>query len=89
MRNRPEPPVFAVVADRLAALRGDVNIHVILEVLADAGQVMGDVDAQRSQLVGRSDARKEQQFGRIHCAAAQDNLIVGVDDLLFALVKEL
>src|SRR6202042_178721 len=62
----------------------EVDVHVVLEVLAHSGQVMDDRDAERLQLVGRADARQQQQARRVHRAAAQDQLTVDPDALGFA-----
>ena len=43
-------------------------------MLADAGQVLHDVDAERAELVGVAHARQLQQLRRVDRAAAQDDL---------------
>jgi len=40
----------------------DVDLKVILQVLADAGKIMDDVHAERAQLVCVADARKLQEL---------------------------
>ena len=70
-------PVGFVVADR-RGLGGQVDVHMVLEVLAHARQVVDDVDAQRAQLVGRSDAGKQKQPRRVDRATAEHDLPVGV-----------
>ncbi len=47
-------PVGGVVADR-GGLGGQVDVHVVLEVLANTGQVMNRVDAEGSEFVGGAD----------------------------------
>ena len=59
-----------VVADR-RRLRGQVDVHVVLQVLADAGQVVHDRDAELAQLGAGPDARQQQQPGRVDRAAAR------------------
>src|SRR6185295_19501836 len=49
-----EGPVGLVVADR-GGFGGEVNIHVVLEVLANTGQVMNRIDANGSEFVGGAD----------------------------------
>jgi hypothetical protein len=59
-------------------LRGavlDVDLEVVLEVLADPRQVVDDVDPERAQLVRVADARELQQLRRVDRAAAEDHLV--------------
>jgi hypothetical protein len=51
-----------------------VDLEVVLQVLAHAGQVVHHVDAERAQLVGRSDPRDLQQLGRVDGPAAEHHL---------------
>ena len=62
----------------------DVDLEVVLEVLADARQVLGDEDAVIAKVAGRADARQHQQLGRVDRAAAEDHL-VGEDVLCVVL----
>src|SRR4029450_4292376 len=50
------------------------DLHVVLEVLAHAGQVQHDVDAASRQVFARSDAREQEQLGRVVCARTEQNL---------------
>ncbi|MEH3076731.1 MAG: hypothetical protein PGN11_08605 [Quadrisphaera sp.] len=59
----------------------DVHLQVVLEVLADAGQVDGAADAEGGEVGGVTDARELQQLGRAERPAAQDHL-TGVDAAL-------
>ena len=52
----------------------DVDLEVVLEVLADARQVVHGVDAERLELVGVADAGELQQLRRVDRAAAEDHL---------------
>ena len=47
---------------------------MVLQVLADAGQVVHDVDAERRELRGVADAGELQQLRRVDRAAAEDHL---------------
>src|SRR5690242_4184714 len=51
---------------------------MVLEVLADAGEIMHDRDAEPSKIVGRTDAGQEEKLGRVDGSAADDDLGVGV-----------
>ena len=48
------------------------DVDVIVQVRADAGQILGDANAVRAQMVGRTDAGQQQQLRRIDRAAAED-----------------
>ena len=52
-----------------------VHLEVVLQVLADARQVVDDVDAERLQLGGVADAGQLQQLRRVDRAAADDDLV--------------
>ena len=60
--------------DRL--LRGvlDVDLEVVLEVLADSAQLVDGCDPDRAQVVGRADAGELHQLRRVDRAAAEDDL---------------
>ena len=47
---------------------------MVLEVLADAGQVVDDRDPEGSQLLGVADARQLEELGRVDRAAGEDHL---------------
>ena len=64
------PAILAVVADG-RRLGREIDIHVVLEVLADARQVVDDLEPERAQLVGRPDAGQQQQPRRVDRAAAR------------------
>ena len=59
----------------------DVDLEVVLEVLADARQVVAHVDADRAQLPGVTDPRQLQQLRGVEGAATQDDL-TGADPLV-------
>ena len=53
----------------------DVDLEVVLEVLADAGQVGDDVDAERAQRSCALPTPGElEELGRVDRAAAEDHL---------------
>ncbi len=60
--------------DRLRALVLDVDLEMVLEVLADAGQVVDDRDPDGLQLRGIADAGELEQLGRVDRAASEDHL---------------
>ena len=66
--------------DRLLRAVLDVDLEVILQVLADARQVVDDVDAERLELAGVADAGELEQLRRVDRAAAEDHL-AGLDPL--------
>ncbi|MDH6501180.1 hypothetical protein M2156_007399 [Streptomyces sp. SAI-149] len=53
----------------------DVHLQVVLQVLADARQVVDDVDAERAQLLGVADAGELEQLRGVDGAAAEDDLL--------------
>src|SRR5699024_9543677 len=53
----------------------DVDLEMVLEVLADARQVVDDVDAERLELARVADAGKLEQLWRVDRAAAEDHLV--------------
>ncbi|MCY1224890.1 hypothetical protein D9M72_370670 [compost metagenome] len=59
---------------RLGAGVLDVDLEVVLQVLAHAGQVDHRLDAERLEVGGVPDAGKLQQLGGIDGAAGQDHL---------------
>src|SRR5262245_12554596 len=64
----------AVERDRLLARKLDVSLDVVLQVLADAGQMLDDRDSERLEGVGVADPRQHQHLRRVDRAAAQDHL---------------
>lgn len=40
----------------------DVHLEMILQILADTGQILHDLDAMFSQLAGRTDAGQQQNL---------------------------
>jgi hypothetical protein len=63
-------------------LPGEDEIEMILQVLADARQVVHDLDARFPQVRRRADARQEQQLRRAERAAADDDLAARPDRAL-------
>ena len=59
---------------RLRARVLHVDLEMVLQVLADAGQVVHDVDAERRQLARVADAGELEQLRRVDRAAAEDHL---------------
>ena len=68
------PQQRRVERDRLQAFVLQVHLEVVLQVLADAGAVDHDRNAQRAQRVGRPHARAQQQLRRGDRAAADQHL---------------
>ena len=52
----------------------DVDLEVVLEVLADAGELVDHGYAERLQVLGVADARELHQLGGVDRAAAEDHL---------------
>src|SRR3546814_11541321 len=63
-----------VERDRLRAGVLHVDLQVVLQVLADARQVVRDGDALRLQFVGRADAGQQQHLRRVDGAAGADQI---------------
>ena len=70
-------PQLAVEGDRLAAAELKVDLQVVLQVLADPGQIVGDRDPGRAQHRARADARELQDLGRADRTGRQDHLARG------------
>ena len=70
------PPQLQARGDRHGLRAGmlHVDLEVILEMLADPGNVLHHVDAQRAELVRVADPRELQDLRRVDGAAAQDHL---------------
>src|SRR5215212_976749 len=68
-------PIGGVVAD-WSRRGGEVDVHVILEVLPHSWQVIDDWHTGRLQLHTRTDARQQHQAWRIDRATTQDQLAV-------------
>lgn len=64
---------------RLRPVRRESQV-MVLEVLADAGQVHGRLDASTAQLLGVTDSRALQDKRRGEGAAADDDLLSGAED---------
>ena len=58
----------------------DVDLEVVLEVPADAGQLVPRLDADCAEVLRRADARELEQLRRVDRAAAEDHL-ARLDDL--------
>ena len=71
LQASPDGPVQLgdVIVGMIARAFGDdEEIEMILQILADARQIMDDRDADRLQMIGGADARLQQQLGRAHGA---------------------
>ena len=53
---------------------------MVLEVGADARQVVDDLDADLPQVVGRADARQQQQARRADAAGGDQHLALAAQD---------
>src|SRR5271156_7084448 len=56
-------------ATTLGRAADDVDVEVILQVLADAGKIVRHLRAERTQFLGRADAGEEQKLRRVDGAA--------------------
>ena len=63
--------------DRLLGGVLDVDLEVVLEVLADAGQVVHERDAELGEVLLVADAGELEQLRGVDRAAAQDDLAGG------------
>ena len=71
---------YVVVGVVAGAFGDDEQIEMILQVGADAGQVVHRRDADRFQMIGRADARLQQQLRRADGAGRDDHLALGAQD---------
>ena len=55
----------------------DVDVEMILQILADARQVEHHRHAERAQLAGRTDAGEEQKLRRVDRAAGEHHFLSG------------
>ena len=58
-----------------SALKMTGREQVVVQVLADAGQVRDDVDAERAQVIRRPDPREQEELRRPDRPAAHDDLL--------------
>ena len=58
-----------------------VDLQVVLQIRANARQVVDDAEPVRPQMVGRADAREHQELGRAKGAGGKDHLAFGPDNL--------
>ena len=70
-------PELQVGLDRHRFLAGvlDIDLEVILHVLADAGEMRHDLDAEPFQVPAVTDPRQLQQLGRVEGAATGDDFL--------------
>src|SRR5207244_11120013 len=66
-----------VERDRLAASDLEIELEVILQVLAHSGQVGDYVDAESRELTGRPDARELEQLRGVDGTRAEEHLALG------------
>src|SRR5690606_304924 len=57
---------------------------VILQVAADAGQVVDHLDAQLAQLVGRADAGEEHELRRVEGTTREHDLALRLNAVILA-----
>ena len=65
---------LGVERDRLGAAELKVDLEMVAQILADPGQVVGDLDPGRAQNVARTDAGQLQELRRADRAGGQDHL---------------
>ena len=70
-------PGDLVVAEVAAALAHHIDVHVVLQVLPDAGQIVDHVDAERLQLIAAADAGEHQEPGGADGPGADQHLARG------------
>ncbi len=76
-QHQPVEPQLGIEADLALGVPHGPEGGVVLQVLADAGQVVQRLDPHSGQLVGRPHAREQQQLGRVEGPAAEDHLARG------------
>ena len=62
---------------------------MVLQVAADAGEVVNDVDAELAQLVGRAVAGEQQELRGVVGAAGEDDLALGLQAVVPAVLTAL
>jgi hypothetical protein len=70
----PEQIELGIERDRLRAADLEIDLQMVLQVLADAGQMMHRSDAGRTQALLVADARQLQQLGRVEGRRGKDHL---------------
>ena len=78
----PALPGMPEPGDRHGPGGGETQYHVrvLLQIRANAGQIVHHLDAVRAQMVGRSNPGKHQELRRVDGSAAEDDL-AGCQDL--------
>ncbi len=83
--QRAIPPVDrGVQGDRLLARHLEIKLQVILQVLADARQIVHHLDAERAQLRRRPHSGQLQQLRRVDGAARENQLRANAHAVRFA-----
>ena len=72
--DHPQALLLLEQGHRLLALLHNVELKVVLEVLAHPGDVLHQGDPHLLQVGGVTDARQHQKLGRVDGAAANDDL---------------
>ena len=80
---------FGVQRNRLRTAELEIKLEVVLQVLADPGQILPDFDAGLLQNRARTDAGQLQQMRRGDRPRAQDYLAPGADRLQAAAARVL
>ena len=73
--QHPEPLLLLVEADGLGAGAHEVDIQVVLEVLAHARQVVDRLDSHLAEVFSVANTRQHQQLGCVDGASTQDDLV--------------
>mgnify|MGYP003338728194 CR=1 FL=1 len=60
------------------------RVEMVLEIAADARQIVQRLDADRLQVIGGADTRQQEKLRRVHRAATQNDLAIGARDLVAA-----
>src|SRR5579883_1617906 len=76
-RNKPVDAQIAIERHRLDDLVNEADIDMVLQILADAGQVMRGLYAVRCKLVGVADAGQHENLRGIDRAGREDDLLIG------------
>src|SRR5690606_6643642 len=87
-RHERAPPhlrVLLIERGRAGDLIDRTKLKMVLEVLADARQVMHDLKAERFDPLALTDAGELQKLWRLHSARSQDDAGIGAADIMLRL----
>ena len=73
--NHPHSLLLAVESDGLGAALDDVELQVVLQVLADTREVVERLDTNTSQVISVPHTRQQEQLGRVDSSSTEYDLL--------------